>query len=116
MVDVRDVAKAHLVAATEPKAKNQRIITVNRCIWMKEMAEFLKEKYPQYKIPSKELPRCGVKLAATFDKKVRLILPLWGVERVFKNDKSKEMLGLTYTEMKDTIQSMAEALDRKSVV
>ena len=38
MVDVRDVARAHLQAVKVDAAKNRRFILVSRCAWRKEMA------------------------------------------------------------------------------
>lgn len=37
-VDVRDVAKAHLLAIKNDAAKNRRFILVSRCCWRREMA------------------------------------------------------------------------------
>ena len=37
-VDVRDVAKAHLLAVKVPEAANRRFLLVSRCAWRKEMA------------------------------------------------------------------------------
>ena len=40
-VDVRDVAKAHLLAITKPEAANKRFILVNRSLWMTDLGAFL---------------------------------------------------------------------------
>lgn len=38
MVDVRDVAKAHLQAVQVDAAKNRRFVLISRCAWRREMA------------------------------------------------------------------------------
>ena len=45
MVDVRDVAKAHLQAIKVDAAKNRRFILVSRCAWFKEMAQCLAAEF-----------------------------------------------------------------------
>lgn len=45
VVDVRDVALAHLKATTVPEARNQRFILNCQGMWFKEIAEILKAEY-----------------------------------------------------------------------
>lgn len=45
MVDVRDVARAHLLAIKVDAAKNRRFLLVSRCAWRKEMAECLAAEF-----------------------------------------------------------------------
>lgn len=45
MVDVRDVAKAHLLAIKVDAAKNRRFLLVSRAAWHKEMAECLAAEF-----------------------------------------------------------------------
>ena len=47
IVDVRDVAKAHLQAIKIEEAKNKRFILSSDSVWFKEMADVLREKYPR---------------------------------------------------------------------
>jgi len=86
VVDVREVAEAHLKALTNENAANKRFMLVNRCMWFHEIGLALHEKYGQdYKIPKKVLPKFMCKLGAIFDKDVRLIMPKWGVEETYVN-------------------------------
>lgn len=88
MVDVRDAALAHLRAAVEPEAKNQRFLLVNKSLWMAEIAQILKSSFPTYKIPTKVLPLCTYKMMSVFSPKVKLLFAFWGKEFSFKNEKS----------------------------
>ena len=45
IVDVRDVALAHLNAIKVPEARNQRFILSSQSIWFREIAEALKSKF-----------------------------------------------------------------------
>lgn len=69
IVDVRDVALAHLQAIKVEEAKNQRFILNGRSMWFKEIAEALQKEFGQfYKIKTGELRYCTLKIAACFDK------------------------------------------------
>jgi len=46
-VDVRDVAKAHLLAVKVEAAKNRRFLLVSRCVWPREIAAFLAAEFNQ---------------------------------------------------------------------
>jgi dihydroflavonol-4-reductase len=52
-VDVRDVARAHLLAIQIPKAANKRIIINNECLWFSEVTHILSDVLTphSYKIP-----------------------------------------------------------------
>lgn len=77
VVDVREVALAHLRALTVEAAKNQRFLLGNTSFWIKDMAKTLKEIYPDYKISSKEISYCPIKFASFFNSQVKLLLPMW---------------------------------------
>ena len=89
IVDVRDAALAHLRAAVEPAAKNQRILVVNKPVWMVEMAQLLNKSFPTYKISENVLPLCSVKMISILNPKLKLLLPFWGHDWKYKNEKSK---------------------------
>lgn len=89
MVDVRDAALAHLRAAVEPAAKNQRIMVVNKALWMTEMAKILNYTFPNYKVPEKVLPYCSVKMISMVSPKMKLLMAYWGKDWKYKNEKSK---------------------------
>lgn len=67
MVDVRDAAKAHLLALDRPEARNRRFIISQGALWVKEIALFMKESFPDYSIRAKDLSYCPLKLASLFN-------------------------------------------------
>ena len=71
IVDVRECAVAHLQGIKVPEAKNQRFILSSDSLWFKDIAQALKNSYPQYNIKTKELAYCPVKLVSFFDKSVK---------------------------------------------
>ena len=45
LVDVRDVAAAHISAIQTEEAKNKRFILVDKLLWSQQMAEPLKKEF-----------------------------------------------------------------------
>jgi len=112
MVDVRDVAMAHILALE--KDGNGRYICANTTLTMKEMITFLKGHYPQYKLPKTDLS-CGigthvVKVMSNFqDHGVRDFLKTnLGCYPDFDNTKIKTDLGI---EFRDMYQSMLDTVE-----
>jgi len=95
-VDVRDVALAHVLAAEKEQAANKRFFVVAGYFSNKEIAQIVAKDYPQYKdgLPTKDTPGGDY--------------PEGGVYK-FDNSRSKEVLGLTYRSLdesiKDTVKS-----------
>jgi nucleoside-diphosphate-sugar epimerase len=77
LVDVRDVASAHLLAMTSPQAAGKRFICYAEFFWMRDIALVLeKHLAPRgYRIPTRPLPNIIVRLFAPFDAEVRRLLP-----------------------------------------
>lgn len=112
-VDVRDVAKAHLLAIDNPNFKG-RCILAERTANVMNLAEVVKAKFPKkYKLPSSSAPKWLF----------QLIGPLFGVTRKFvKNNvgipiklntqKSTKYLGLNYQAFEDTVVDMVKSLEK----
>jgi nucleoside-diphosphate-sugar epimerase len=104
VVDVRDVAEAHVKAGFNEKAK-ERYIVSNRSVSMLQIAKFIRDKYgDQYPVPTKNAPKFLV----------WLIAPLIGVKRSFvknnvgyrvefNNNKSKEILEISYSPIEKAV-------------
>lgn len=69
LVDVRDVAKIHLLAMVNPKAKG-RYLAVSKTLWMKEVADILGKEFPKSKVPKLTIPNFVTYVAAIFDRDV----------------------------------------------
>jgi len=80
MVDVRDVAEAHLQAILRPEAANKRFMLVADSIWFKDIGLCLHEKYGQdyKKVVKKEIPKLIMYVASIFNAEAKASLPLWG--------------------------------------
>ncbi|KAK7090238.1 uncharacterized protein [Littorina saxatilis] len=112
IVDVRDVATAHVKAMTLPEAAGNRHLVVNTNMWMKEIAQQLaKEFKPQgYNVPTVNCPYFALWMSSLFDKTIKMILPQVNKVHKFENKRMKEVLGIEPLDAKDTIIEMAYSL------
>ncbi|XP_061170792.1 uncharacterized protein LOC133180267 [Saccostrea echinata] len=112
VVDVRDVAAAHVKAMTLDEAAGKRHLVVNSNVWMKEMALILSKefKHQGYNVPTTNCPNAILHMCSWFDKTIKMIMP--DVGKVFKFDttRMKDVLQITPTELKDTLIDMAYSL------
>ena len=112
LVDVRDVAAAHIAGMTVPEAVGKRHILCAGNMWIKEMAECLvKEFQPQgYNIPTKVAPYAILWLMARIDKTVRVVLPTVGKVTKLNNQRMVSVLGVTPRPMEDTLIEMCYSM------
>ncbi len=100
MIDVRDVAKAHILALTSPLTSaspeigRKRILIGGPNWFWKDAVELLYETRPQYREKLSDASDAVRTDVATID-----------------NSRAKEVLGLTeFVDWKDTVQDTADAL------
>jgi len=68
MVDVRDVAQAHLQAILVPEAQNNRFILSTKTEWLSTIGGYLHEKFGQdYSVTSRTVPYCIFRVVCLFD-------------------------------------------------
>lgn len=109
IIDVRDVALAHVIAMTSPEAAGQRIILNNSSLWMQDVALLLKEVFgPQgYRVPTTIAPKPLLWVASLFDSKIKSVLPHLGVVYNYSNQKMKDILKIQPRNIRETVVEMA---------
>jgi nucleoside-diphosphate-sugar epimerase len=65
IVDVRDVAKAHILAGFTPSASGRYLTAAHQKDFL-AIAKVIKDKYPAYPVPTKHLPKWLFKLVGPF--------------------------------------------------
>jgi len=112
IVDVRDVAAAHLAAMTNPMATSNRYICASELIWLTDIAKLLNENFTKrgHKVSTLQFPDWLVKFYAFFDKSVKGEVPNLGRELSVSNKKIKDELGIQFRSAKEAIIAMAESL------
>lgn len=104
IVDVRDVAEAHIQAGFKPDA-NGRHVLYNQALWYREMAAILGKHFgSKYTFPKGEIPKWFCWLIAPAIPTTREIVSnSYGYEFKADNTRSKEQLGITYRPVETTL-------------
>jgi nucleoside-diphosphate-sugar epimerase len=118
VVDVRDVARAHFLAATVSEASGRHVL-VERSMSFVDSARMLREKYKErYPIPKKALPPIMVYLLgpimAGFTWKY--IKRNLGIPMRWDNSYSIKDLNIEYTPVEETLVDHAEQLIRDGLI
>jgi nucleoside-diphosphate-sugar epimerase len=113
IVDVRDVANAHLLAMTNPAANGQRFLAIaGPPMTMAEVAEVLRTRLPDVssRVPTRILPNTLVRALALGIPRLRELVPQLGKVKVASNEKAKTVLGWKPRSNEEAILATAESL------
>lgn len=118
IVDVRDVAAAHIAAMTASEAAGKRFLCVAGGMWLPEIAKILKDEFgPRgYKVPTLVLPDFFVKLYGLIDKTVRDNARGLGDAPDFDTSQIREVLGWQPRPVEQTIIEQVESMIAKGMV
>jgi nucleoside-diphosphate-sugar epimerase len=109
VVDVRDVALAHIMAGFTPEA-NGRYLLCNETLSILEVSQIMSRKYPNLALPKKLLPPWMMYLVGPSEGfNWRNLKNNLGYKPLFDNKRSKE-LGITYHPVEETIWDQVEQL------
>ena len=112
LVDVRDVAAAHIKGMTVEEANGHRFILVSGNLWMSEVAEIIQKEFdPQgYKIKTRKLPKFLLWLGSIFDSSAKKILPVVGKQLTYDTTPMKTVLGIESIDQQKMLIDMAYSL------
>ena len=104
IVDVRDAARAHLLAAFVPYASGRHIL-VNQTFSLLEIANMLSAQFPnQFDFAKWEIPKWLLWIIAPFIGKTRrYVSDNFNVEVSFDNSRSIDKLGMVYLPIETTL-------------
>lgn len=116
IIDVRDVADLHVTALERPEAAGQRYLATSDYTPFPQVAEILREAYPDRKITAKIVPDWIIKLLARFGGPTRQIINDIGNEKVFDGSKGEALLGRKFLSAKEAILATAESVIRLGLI
>jgi nucleoside-diphosphate-sugar epimerase len=103
VVDVRDVAQAHILAGYNPAAEGRHIVCAGERSLL-QLGTVLRGKFPQYPFPRKETPTFLVWLVAPLARLQRsFVKQNVGLPLRIDNRRSREKLGLSYRPIDQTV-------------
>jgi nucleoside-diphosphate-sugar epimerase len=111
VVDVRDVAKAHVEAAIRPDAEGRHILVSETKTFL-EMGRIFRARIAgKYPFPKRMIPKSVLYLIAPFEGLTwELLRKNVGYPVRFDNTRSREQLGIEYRPVEDTLAEHAEQL------
>jgi nucleoside-diphosphate-sugar epimerase len=117
-VDVRDVADLHIRAMTDPIAGGERFLAVDRFLWLKDVAQILRERLgpAAAKAPKRVAPDLLIRAMALFDPSVRSIVGDLGKSAAYTAEKAKTSLGWAPRPIEDSIAETAQSLIERGVL
>jgi nucleoside-diphosphate-sugar epimerase len=119
IVDVRDVAKAHVQAMTNPRAAGERfLLSSGRALPMKEIASILKAEFGDAagRVPTRLVPDLVLRIVSLFDPNVRSIIPELGYAKITSNEKARRVLNWTPRDSTEAIIAAAESMMQRRLI
>ena len=119
IVDVRDVADAHLRAMELPEANGQRFITqAGKTLSLHEVAMVLRDKLGDKakNVTTKVMPNWVVRLAALFNSTAKGIVPQLDQKKNVSSEKARKILGWQPRTNEEALVASAESLLRLGLV
>jgi nucleoside-diphosphate-sugar epimerase len=108
MVDVRDVARAHLLAMLSPEAPGERFILSHEEHWFVDLCKILKGA--GYPVSTRIFPDFVVHLVGLFDPTVRLVAGDLGRELRVSSEKARRLLGWETRRFEETVLDTAASI------
>ncbi|EAU42415.1 putative dihydroflavonol-4-reductase [Fulvimarina pelagi HTCC2506] len=117
VVDVRDVAEAHLRAMTVREAAGRRFLLSGGTRSLVEMGSAIARELPEVKrrVPWVTLPDWPVKAAGALSRQVAPIVPELGKRKTFDCRPAREVLGLQLKDADEAIAAAARSLREKGL-
>lgn len=113
-VDVRDVAKAHIVSMTEEKTNNERIILSEEEIFLSEMGKILKNA--GYECPTMDVSNFLLKIFGIFTNKFSGIKKSIGKEVFTDKRKAQAFFDWKYISVEDSAVESAKQLESMGLI
>jgi len=110
IVDVRDVARLHVVAMENDATAGERLICTAGAMWMPDLAALLAEDHPDRKIPTRVAPPWLMRIVGLFDPVVRSLLPVLGMRTVASAAKVRRLTGIDFIPPRDALRASARFL------
>ena len=119
IVDVRDVASAHILAMTNPAAAGERfLLSSGPVIPLKEIGATITSHLGESAkhVPTRSIPSLVVRVAALFNAQFRPTVPDLGYVKKLSNDKARRVLGWQPRNPDEAVVAAAASMVQKGLV
>ncbi len=100
---------------TNPAAQGERFLAISgSSMWMGDVAKVLKRRVgvAAKRVPTRELPSWLIRIVATLDPAMEVIVPVLGMKMDATGEKATRLLGWTPRSSEEAIVATAESLVR----
>ncbi|MDP6313852.1 MAG: NAD-dependent epimerase/dehydratase family protein [Arenicellales bacterium] len=111
VVDIADVSALHIAAMENDASIGERVVATDDTMAFPQMAEALKELYPQRKIATKVAPKMLLSVLSLFDRDLKSVLPQVGREVLINNDATEKLFDFTFIPGKDAARTSAKFIN-----
>ena len=108
VVDVRDVAAAHLLAMTDERAAGERFILSAHEAWYGELAAILRAG--GHRVPTHTLPDWVIRVVGRLHARTRAVIPGLGWEFHPSSEKARRVLGWRTRPLRETVLDAATSI------
>ncbi|XP_071949449.1 uncharacterized protein [Antedon mediterranea] len=117
-IDVRDVAKAHVIAMTNDEAVGNRHILLSKNLWFQEICVILATEFKAqgYNPPTKVLPNFLVKFAAFFKTDLKQLVPQLDADIKGDNTRMREVLKIDPIPIEESVIDIGYSVIEKGWV
>jgi len=116
VVDVRDVAKIHVAALGNDDTIDQRIIASAHYIKFAEVAQILRDEYPDIKFVSSVAPVWLLKFIALFSRTIKQLVADLDVVRNYDGSVGEKLLDGKYRDGQEAVLSAARSLIKSGMI
>jgi nucleoside-diphosphate-sugar epimerase len=113
IIDVRDVASAHILAMTNPAAAGERFLLSNgRALPMKEIGAIIKAELGDAakRVPTRSIPNLVLRIVALFNAELRPSVSDLGYAKKTSNEKARRVLDWTPRDPHEAIVAAAKSM------
>ncbi|MCT8180073.1 SDR family oxidoreductase [Variovorax sp. CY25R-8] len=113
VVDVRDVACAHILAMDRPGAAGERFLLSNgQALAMREIGAVVKAALGESarRVPTRTIPDFVLRVVALFNAGLRPFIPDLGYAKKTSNEKARQVLGWTPRDAREAIAAAAKSM------
>ncbi len=106
-VDVRDVAKMHVLAMDLPETAGKRYVSSEALLSFQQLAELLRETCPDCKVPSRMAPNLLLKVLSVFKPEMRGLVANLGRHDPISNRRARDDMGIDFADAAAAIRASA---------
>ena len=111
LVDVTDVAQAHVAALKAPDSIGRRILLVSDYVMARDLVAMLRDAAPQARLPRVAVPRLVARAIGLVSPQVRSLVPLIDKTLHIDNAPARDLLGIAFTPPAKAVAATVRALN-----